>query len=280
MSVAYWFDAGDIRLAADVAGPEGGQPVVFLHGGGQTRHSWGKALEIAGAAGYRAFAVDLRGHGESGWSPDGNYEIPNMTRDAASIARAFARPPVLVGASLGGIMSMLAVGQQPSGLAAGLVLVDSAARPEKAGRNRIADFMRARPEGFESLEDAADFIAAYLPHRKRTQNLDGLRKNLRERAGRWYWHWDPAMLRSMNPDEVLELRRLETAARSISIPTLLLRGSRSDVVSKEAVAHFRALVPHAEYVDVQDAEHMIAGDSNDVFNTVVVDFLRRHWPAQ
>lgn len=280
MHVDYWFHAKGVRLAADVAGPEEGQPVIYLHGGGQTRHSWGKAIKSAGAAGYRAYAVDLRGHGDSERSPNGTYTISDLTADATAMARSLNRPPVLVGASLGGIMSMRAVGESPNDLAAGLVLVDIAARTEKDGRNRIADFMRARPEGFASLEDAADFILEFLPHRKRATNLEGLKKNLRQRAGRWYWHWDPAMLASLNPNDVTELHHLEKAARAIRIPTLLLRGAQSDVVSEEGVAHFLELVPHAEFIDVQNTGHMIAGDANDIFDTVVMRFLNCHWPAR
>jgi pimeloyl-ACP methyl ester carboxylesterase len=161
------------------------------------------------------------------------------------------------------------------------VLVDVAPRIEEAGRNRIGEFMIARmPDGFGSLDEVADAIQAYNPHRPRPTNLDGLQKNLRQRPdGRWYWHWDPAFIggRMGGPDEtrasLVEPTRLQAAARAIRIPTLLVRGRVSDLLSEDGAREFLDLVPHAGYVDVAGAGHMVAGDRNDAFNDAVVTFL-------
>jgi pimeloyl-ACP methyl ester carboxylesterase len=270
------------KLAADVAGDPADPPAILLHGGGQTRHSWGTTLNALGSRGWYTLAVDLRGHGESAWAPDGDYTLDAFAGDVLAIARTFATPPALVGASLGGIASLTAIGEhKDEAVARALVLVDVAPRIEAQGRERIGAFMAEHmDDGFASLEEVADAIAAYNPHRPRPSNLDGLAKNLRRGAdGRWYWHWDPAFIggRLGGADEtrssLVDPHRLSQAARNLTVPTLLVRGRVSDLLSEEGAQELLRLVPHAQMVDVAGAGHMVAGDRNDLFNDAVVSFL-------
>ncbi|MFV0315793.1 MAG: alpha/beta fold hydrolase [Microthrixaceae bacterium] len=276
---------GGIRLAADVDGPEGGPTVVLLHGGGQTRHSWSGTYRVLVDAGWRALSLDMRGHGDSAWPPDHDYSLEAFSGDVAAVSSTLDQPPVLVGASLGGISSMVAVAdaEVQSEVARALVLVDVSHRVEDSGRERIVEFMTDHLDGFASLEDAADAVAAYNPHRPRPSDLDGLRKNLRQNAdGRWFWHWDPAFVAGPqgSADEtrtsVVDPARLSNAADALAIPTLLVRGRQSDLLSEEGVADFLARVPTAEFADVAGAGHMVAGDRNEVFNTAILEFLERH----
>ena len=271
------------RLVADAAGPDGGVPVVLLHGGGQTRHSWGTTLAKLGASGWRAYSVDLRGHGDSEWARDGDYTLDAIAGDVRVLARSLDRPPALVGASLGGLASLAAIGETPDEeVASALVLVDVAPRTEAAGRERIGSFMAEHmDDGFGSLDEVADAIQRYNPHRPRPTDLDGLRKNLRLRDdGRWYWHWDPRFLSGRlgafdeTRSSLVDPHRLEAAARAIKVPTLLVRGRVSDLLSEEGARELLALVPQARLVDVGGAGHMVAGDRNDLFNDAVVEFLR------
>jgi pimeloyl-ACP methyl ester carboxylesterase len=269
-----------LELAADLYGDETDPPVLMLHGGGQTRHAWGGAAATLAASGRFAISIDLRGHGHSDWSPDGIYTMDRFAGDVHTIASSLGRPPALVGASLGGLSSLAAVGESPTPLATCLVLVDVAPRVETEGRVKIQSFMRGGMRGFDALEDAADSIAAYLPHRPRPSNLEGLKKNLRQRGdGRWYWHWDPRWLGNNEGVDgqggLVRHERLCTAARNVTIPTLLVRGRMSDIVSDESVRELQELVPHAEVADIADAGHMVAGDKNDVFNEAVIDFVNR-----
>ena len=275
------------RLTADAAGPNGGPPVVLLHGGGQTRHSWGSTLDILATRGWRAFSVDLRGHGDSEWATDGDYSLDAFAGDATAIAASFDEPPSLVGASLGGISAMTTIGEAPDqGTARALVLVDVAPRIEVAGRERIGAFMTENLEtGFGSLDEVADSLQRYNPHRPRPSDLSGLRKNLRlGDDDRWYWHWDPAFIngRLGAADEtrtsLVDGTRLQRAAKAITVPTLLVRGRQSDLLSEEGARELLALVPHAEMADVAGAGHMVAGDRNDLFNDAVVEFLERLAP--
>lgn len=265
-----------ITLVGDGYGDPTHPPVLLMHGGGQTRHAWGGTARALARHGWYAVCVDLRGHGDSGWSPDGNYSIDVFARDMVSIARAFDRPPVLVGASLSGLAALIAQGEAETALFAALVLVDVTPRLDPQGTQHILDFMSARlVDGFATLEEAADTIAAYVPHRQRPKNLDGLAKNLRRHPdGRYRWHWDPQfMTGKKSPDVHTQHDRLFAASRNLRIPTLLVRGRMSDLVSVEAAEEFLALAPHARFADVSGAGHMVAGDKNDAFTSAVVEFL-------
>jgi pimeloyl-ACP methyl ester carboxylesterase len=258
-----------------------GTPVVLAHGGGQTRYSWGGTAEALARSGHRVVSMDLRGHGDSSWAPDGNYTMEAFRDDALAVADWIDEPVAWVGASLGGMTGLHAVDLRPEAFDA-LVLVDITPHPAKAGVNRILEFMAANAEeGFGSLEDAADAIAVYQPHRPRPKDLSGLAKNLRlGDDGRWRWHWDPGFLDIRTGGGSEHARdahhdALSSMAGRLTLPTLLIRGRLSDLVTDEQVAEFLALVPHAGYVDVAGAGHMIAGDRNDIFTEAVTDFLDR-----
>ncbi len=263
-----------VALVGDAWGDPGAHPVVLLPGGGQTRHSWRGTGRAIARAGWYALALDARGHGDSAWPENGDYAIDAFAADLRAVAAALGRRPVVVGASLGGITAMIVEGEGPGALAA-VVLVDVAARIELGGAERVRAFMMAHPEGFASLEDAADVIASYLPHRPRPRQLGGLTKSLRQGPdGRWRWHWDPRFLTGIRPpSDVANPTRLSTAARGLTVPTLLVRGRESDVLSDDGAQDFLQLVPHARFVDVSNAGHMVAGDRNDVFTDAVVGFL-------
>jgi len=268
-----------VELAGDVWGDPAGPLVILQHGGGQTRHAWKGAGETLGAAGYCAVAFDARGHGDSEWAPDGVYGQDAMVDDLCLLVEQLGgRRPVLVGASMGGGTSLVAVGEDRVDATA-LVLVDIAPRIDLRGVANINAFMSAKPEGFESLDEVADAIAGYQPHRERPRNLTGLAKNVRlGDDGRYHWHWDP---RFRTGPRNLEQRtaRLEECARNLSLPTLLVRGGLSDILSEEGAQSFLELCPSAEYVNVTGAGHMVAGDRNDVFASAVIEFLTRVVPV-
>ncbi|HKQ84087.1 MAG TPA: alpha/beta hydrolase [Steroidobacteraceae bacterium] len=265
-----------VTLAADVAGDPESPPVVLMHGGGQTRHSWGTAADALARRGHHVISLDLRGHGDSDWAPDCDYSLGAFSSDLHCVLRTLRRAPAIVGASLGGLTGLLAVGESEQPIASALILVDIVPKVDMEGAARIHGFMTSHPEGFATVEDAAAAVAEYLPHRPRPKDVSGLRKNLRAGAdGRLYWHWDPKFmsLSSTNPQEAIA--RINRAAQRVRIPTLLIRGEHSEIVSDEGVDAFKAMIPHAEYVDVKGARHMVAGDENSAFNGALLDFLRR-----
>lgn len=275
-----------LRLAGDEWGDPAATPVLLLHGGGQNRYAWATTADKLARAGYFVLTVDARGHGDSEWDTEARYEMDDMGRDVHGLLERFDRRPHVVGASMGGMASMIAQEQAPDRqLFASVTLVDVTPRMEIDGVARIMAFMTGNPEGFARLEDAADAIADYNPHRARPKNLDGLRKVLRQREdGRWHWLWDPRFMTTKpgfdgQDREALEARmgefanRLHAAAALLTVPTLLVRGALSDMVSEQSVAELLEAVPQARFVDVSGAGHMVAGDNNETFAAEIIAFL-------
>lgn len=264
--------ASGVRLVADECGPSSGDYVCLLHGGGQSRGAWRATQQAMARRGVRSLAIDARGHGES--THVGDYRIARYVEDLEQVVRQMQGRPSFVGASLGGLTSLALLGEHRAEGSA-LVLVDVVHRFESAGAERISGFMLAYPEGFASLDQAADAIAKYLPDRKRPRNLEGLRRNLVQDAnGRWRWRWDVRFLAggpecAFDHDEP----RLRAALTHLTVPTLLIRGSKSEIVSEEAAAEFATLCPHASIKVLQGASHMVAGDDNDAFLNSLLDFI-------
>jgi len=268
---------GGINVVADVGGDPDAPVVVLMHGGGQTRHSWHEAMRELVRAGFHVVNLDARGHGDSGWSPDGNYSLATMAEDLRTIVGQLRSTPMLVGASMGAATALYAAGHWGSEVARAIVLVDLVPRIDETGANKIKAFMRANPQGFATVDEAADAVAAYYPHRARPKDTSGLMKNLRQRAdGRLHWHWDPAFISGrLNAEPPVFRKLLLEATAQVRVPTLLVRGMQSDIVTDEGVNEFRQALPSLEVVDVVGAGHMVAGDKNDIFNHAVISFLRR-----
>lgn len=274
-----WTTNCGLKIVGDTAGSKERPIIVLMHGGGQTRHSWAGAFRRLVLTGYRVISFDARGHGQSDWSPQGEYALSDRVGDLKTVLQGVAQPVALVGASLGGATALYAAA---SGLAVrAIVMVDIVPEPELSGIQNILSFMRRGEEGFHSLEQAADAVAAYNPDRPRPIDPSGLMKNLRRGAdGRLHWHWDPRILDHSGTAQSL----LRTAAQQLSahgtLPVMVVRGLRSEVVSDAGLTAFRNLMPHLEVFDVPGAGHMVAGDRNDAFNNGVVDFLARVFPAR
>ena len=292
--------ADDVQLAATSVGCANNPLVLMLHGAGQTRHSWRSAAERLAQSGWRAVTLDTRGHGDSDWPKNGDYSVDTLVADLRTVLRYFDAPdmPVLVGASLGGICAMLAAGESAAPLFKSMVLVDITPRIDNTGVARIIEFMTRHQDGFSSVKEAAIAVEAYqmqarTPNtrvdidknrgRKRQDDptcdkprkkSDGLKKNLRlADDGRYYWHWDPRLMQHIGTiDESFYLRQRDAAA-NLDLPVLLIRGQQSEIVKRESVEEFMQLVPHAQFQDIADAAHMVAGDNNDVFASAVLDFI-------
>jgi len=269
------FPVADLNLALETHNPQGRPVLLFSHGFGQTRGAWSGASAALAKQGCRCVTFDSRGHGESDRVADGAYRMEQFADDLIRVAKAQPKPPVLVGASMGGLLGMLVAGEvKPSPFRA-LVLVDITPRWEAAGVERILAFMQAYPDGFADYDEAAEKIAGYLPQRRERKTEEQLRPLLRKGAdGRLRWHWDPALLAGVVNESERYQPRLLAAASKIDVPVLLLSGARSDVVSSDTVREFLQRVPHAEHVELAHATHMVAGDANDAFTREVTRFVQ------
>ncbi len=286
-AAAMFKGASGNTLVGDVYGEEG-PPVLLLHGGGgQTRHAWKKNGDLIARMGRVAYAVDQRGHGDSEWVADGAYQYTDFAADArvlgdtwpsaAACGRRWSAP------RSGGWRRCSATASRANRQAR-----CSTFRPwcwstsrrgsmSKACRRSRASCGAQLREGFGSIAEAADAVAAYLPHRPRPRSHEGLKKNLRLHPdGRWRWHWDPRFLegnRRIGAGSEEVERALVSAAKRVTIPALLVRGASSELVQEEHARDFLKLVPHASYIDVSGARHMVAGDRNDQFANAIERFL-------
>lgn len=270
-------DSG-LELVASEWGNINDPLVVLMHGGGQTRHAWGSTGETLSESGFYVLSLDLRGHGDSQWHPDGDYLIESYKSDLISILNQVGKPASLVGASLGGMVSLsLASDLSKKDLVTSLVMVDIGLYPNEEGSNEIVSFMQSGIKGFANLSEASDAVSAYLPHRKRPRDNRGLEKNLRlKEDGRYYWHWDPRFLDERDDDSRENQKEKNIRlAKNISIPTLLIRGALSNVVTQKEVDDFLKIIPHSEFQEIEKAAHMVAGDRNDIFANSAIKFLKK-----
>ena len=162
-------------------------------------------------------------------------------------------------------------------LVSALVMVDIGLYPNEKGSNEIVSFMQSGIKGFANLNEASDAVSAYLPHRKRPRDNRGLEKNLRlKEDGRYYWHWDPRFLDERDSDNRENQKEKNIRlAKNISIPTLLIRGALSNVVTQKEVDDFLTIIPHSEFQEIEKAAHMVAGDRNDIFANSAIKFLKK-----
>ena len=269
-----WTDDG-IRLSLRYYGDDRAPCVLMAHGFGQTQYAWEETGRRLAAAGWQAVSYDARGHGESDRAPSGEYDFEQFVEDFRRVCASLPNRPIVIGASMGGLTGLLAHSEKPKVELESLVLVDIAPRWDDRGVDAMIAFMRQNPKGFTTLEEATEAVRGFLPHRRHSSSNTGLTRNLRQASdGRWYWHWDPAMLALAEKSANLQ-SRLKSASRRLKIPALLVAGSQSEMIGEEHIEEFLKLAPHAEKATVADASHMVAGDNNEHFMGAVMPFLKR-----
>jgi len=277
--MTFWFRGADgQQLAADVFGPDVGTPVILIGGMGQTRHSWRRVAERLASGGRRAITLDIRGHGESGRAPDGDYSYPRQIADMEAVAASIGRSVVLAGNSLGGKISLAAAGTHGGDVIAALALVDAVPHSNPAGIQALGRSLPFPADGFSSPQEAAEQLATARGLPVEADAGDRLVRNMRQdSAGRWHWHWD---LEYRNPRHRIGLGAgsdlLDDLARNVTVPAMLAWCELSEVVDARGVAALKAAIPHLEVEVIPGARHLIVGDQNDVFADALVRFLDRN----
>ena len=266
-----------ITVEYDLWGELEKNAILLLHGGGQTRHSWKATAEKITQTGRCAITMDLRGHGNTDWSQSGDYTLNDFSSDVAFLIGELQINPVLVGASLGGLVGIYLEGKYEPDSISGLVLVDIVPNMNIAGAERVKDFMLEHSKtGFASLSEVSEILSKYNPHREKSSDLEGLKRNLRKRGEKWFWHWDPMFISTERGEENPDMRNpvlLNELCSNITVPMLLVRGKMSDLVTEAEAKEFLERYPDASFADVSGAGHMVVGDKNDVFARAIIDFL-------
>jgi pimeloyl-ACP methyl ester carboxylesterase len=256
---------------------DGGAPlsVVLSHGGGQTRHAWRRAALRLQDLGVACLTFDKRGHGESDWSAAGEYGLHDFKADFDRILAHWNRPCVLVGASLGGIVSLMSAADAPP-CVRGLVMVDTAPELNPAELARLVEFLGGDGAlGFESPDAAARHVRRYFPERE--VSAEAVASGLAQSADRrWHWRWDVrVVLGSRNSIALPHEAELHACARAVRVPFLLIRAGRSRLVTDAAVGRLRECAPQLEVLGLEDADHIVGGADAARVADLIGPFLAR-----
>ena len=250
-------------------------PIVLLHGGHQSAHSW-DLVSLHLAAKYHVLALDQRGHGDSEWSRDVEYSNHAMALDALAFMDAMRlEKPILVGHSMGGRNSMILTKQDPSRLRA-LVIVDVGPELSDRGRAAIAGFVQENQE-FEDLEHFVANVRKYDPYRSREHIERTVKYNMLQRAdGKFVSKCDsnPRRLGIVRGSGPLDNVTLEDAGL-FHLPVMLVRGERSNILAPDAAERFRDALPQGQLVTVPNCGHNVHGQNTLGFIGALGDFLGR-----
>jgi esterase len=252
---------GRMRLHYLDWGAKGRHPILFLHGGGLNAHTWDLVCLMMRAR-YHCLAMDQRGHGDSEWEPTADYRFDAQVADVEGfIDKLKLQRPLLVGHSMGGFAAMGYAIRHAASMA-GLVLVDIAPEISMQGSLRIRDFIKMDRE-MDSVEDFVERALKFNPARNRELLRRSLLHNLRQLpSGRWTWKHDPNRMPQNFENERDERKAMiMDNAQNIVCPTLVLRGSRSDVLTDESAKEFSESVPNGRWLRVENAGHTIQGDN-------------------
>jgi len=249
-------------------------PLVFLHGGALTAHTW-DVVCLALRDQYHCLALDQRGHGDSDWADDYSHER-HCEDITGFIEQLGIDRTVMIGQSMGGLNSIVYAGGSTRRLAA-LVIVDVGPELNLGGTRRIGDFIRDTPEA-ESIDAFIEKAMAFNPRRDPLLLRRSLLHNLRQQPnGKWTWKWDPNRMRdgaSRIEDHIEAMRRLWTHVERIDCPVLVMRGGKSDVFSDANAQKLAATLPQGRWVRIDDAGHTVQGDNPRDMVRVLREFFR------
>ena len=254
-------------------GTEGKRPILFLHGGALTAHTWDLCC-LALRDDFHCLALDQRGHGDSDWAPDANYSIAAQRQDIKGFAEAVGLDNfVLVGMSLGAINGLAYAIAYPETLSA-LVLIDAGPNVRRPGSRRIRDFVNGGAEP-ESLEAIIERALQFNPRRDPLILRRSLMHNLRQQEdGNWVWKYDRRRFQAMGGDQhANERRSLADGLATVTCPTLVVRGGESDVFHDEDAERLAAALPDGRWVKIPNAGHTVQGDNPKDLVAAMREFL-------
>jgi esterase len=255
----------------DWGGPSA-KPIVLLHGGGLTAHTW-DLLCLTLRPHYRCIAPDLRGHGDSAWSADQRYRLEDHRADLEGLVSHFQFDRfVLVGMSLGGAVAMTYAGLHADRLEA-LVLVDVGPEMSGAGGQRLRDFAASSAE-LDSIDAYVERALAFNPRRRPELLRRSLLHNLRRTPnGKWAWKYDPRRTLPPGTDPGRRREVMWANVARISCPTLVVRGAQSDMFLPHDALKLISHLPKGQFVEIPGAGHTVQGDQPRALSEAILDFL-------
>lgn len=261
-------------LAGEAYGDSAAPPVLFFHGGGQSRNAWIGSAKAVAKAGYYGVSFDLRGHGDSDWAADSDYLLDAFGRDVERLISCFDKPVTLVGASRGGQAALVGGSHHPDRVRL-IMLADVAPLMRDDGVDGIREFFAEGEAGFATLDDAADSLARHLNQPRMEDSSRLTRAMRRDDAGRWHWRWDPATGRREFLHPPSEGEALLAAAARVKSPIVLVRAELSHLLTDDGVARFGQLAPQLEVITAKGVGHMFTADRNDAFAAQLLECLKR-----
>lgn len=256
-----------VKLATDIAGEPFNQRIIFVHGG-QSRQAWRATLGMMAASGYSVLSYDLRGHGQSDWAQNGDYSLNAHIRDLTAIVNASARPPVLIGAFLGGRVALGGAAMLGAGRVAAVVLIESA--PRMSGLSRIRRFVTEALDGYDTPDAARQAVKVHFSHPIEIAEEDTDMPIEQGEGGRYFWKWDPALARLVNRDQSAIERRLSQASGEIDCPLLIVRSTDSDMVTDDSLSDLVDRNPDVVIAEVDtDRVRSYAGVRSEYWSSVL-----------
>ena len=247
--------------------------ILMLHGISQQAHSW-DFISLPLSVDYRVIALDQRGHGDSDWSPNGNYSTDIYVGDIEGVVGAMGLENFhLMGHSMGGRNSLAWASGRP-GVLKSLTIVDTGPETQRRGQNRIQQF-RELPDELDTLDEFASRVMEYTG-RNREQTMGALKYSIRQRQdGKWTWKYDKAMRVSGFRAPTWTPDQLWDGWRKIDCPALVVRGARSDIFADETMVRMAEEHPDCTTVTVENAGHLVQGDNPPDFLAAVRSLLSR-----
>ena len=266
-------NVGKLRFRYLDWGTKGLRPILFLHGGALTAHTWDLCC-LALRDEFHCIALDQRGHGDTDWAPDADYSIGAQREDIRGFADRLGLDRfVLVGQSMGAINGLAFAVTHPERLSA-LVMIDAGPEVRRRGSSRIREFVNggAKPE---TLEEIIERALAFNPRRDPQILRRSLMHNLRRQPdGSWSWKYDRSRFQRLDHDTHLaERRRLADNLAKVTCPALVIRGAESDVFHQDDAERLAKNFPDGRQITIAQAGHTVQGDNPKDLVAALREFL-------
>lgn len=265
-------EANGLRLHYLDWGNDTAPPMLLLHGFTGHAHTWDTFARAMGAH-FHVLALDQRGHGDSDWAKDGAYTVHDHAEDIKAVHEQLGLAPVtLIGLSMGGRNAMTFTAAYPDRVER-LVIVDIGPDIAPSGAERVARMAGGAPEEFASPDEAIAYLEQFLP----SPASEALRQRVQHGTkrlanGRYTWKYDPFLRQQRRQGTVPQVDLWPVVTR-ITVPTLIVRGGKSDVFAPQTAERMRDSIATCELVEIPAAGHSVPAEAPEAFEKVMRTYL-------